>query len=140
MYQNKDMSPECIKDTFKLDNKKRQQLSKANFRFGTYESDYRTVAKNDFEAKSPIKENSTFDLKKIGKTLRSHSYVMGETNVDYLTDNKLRFENPNVKKAPCTFFFFNFFLFKIIYIYPFIFIPFFSGPKSCESKRKASKF
>ena len=40
MYQNKDMSPECLRNTYKMDNKKKQELSKANFKFGNYSSDF----------------------------------------------------------------------------------------------------
>ena len=99
MYQNKDMLPESIKNTYKMDNKKKQELSKANFKFGNSIQDFRTVSQNDFELKSPVNNsNANVDSKKIGNALRSHSYVMGDFTNDYLSDNKIRFLNPNVKK------------------------------------------
>lgn len=97
MYQNKDISPDSLRNTYKIDNKARNELSKANFKFGNCVTDFRTMFQNDFEIKNQ-NQGKKIDTNLLKKNLRNHSYVMGDHLLDYTSDNKLRFENPNMKK------------------------------------------
>ena len=98
MYQNQNISPECLKNTFVMDKKTKQELSKANFKLGTFVPNFKTVFQTDYEPKSPVNGTVTNPNIKFGNNLRSHSFRMGDDLVDYMSDNKLRYSNPNVKE------------------------------------------
>lgn len=98
MYQNKDVNNDNQKNLYKIDNKKKHELSRANFKLGSSSADYKTIFQKDFEIKPPTEKNN-IDVNSLRKNLRNHSFIMGDHSVDYMSDHNLRFSNPNVKKG-----------------------------------------
>ena len=97
MYQNKNIDSDSLRNTFVMDKKKKEELSKSNFKMGTSNPNFKTVFQSDYEPKTPANGTLANSGSKFGSKLRSHSYKMGDDLVDYTSDNKLRFTNPNIK-------------------------------------------
>lgn len=84
----------------------KKKNSSSNFNFGNYKTNFKTVSYTDYEPKTPALMNK----KCSGQNLRTHSFKMGDDMIDYTSDNKLRYSNPNVKKTIKYFFFKNFYI------------------------------
>ena len=74
----------------------KENLSKTNINFGNFKANFNTVSQTDYIPKTPAINNNRNDITNVN--LRTHSYKLGDHNIDYLSDNKLRFTNPNVIK------------------------------------------
>lgn len=96
MQQNKLM--ENLKPTGqqRLDEKIKKELISSHFKLGSYSNNYKTVSQSDYEFKIPNDNKNSLSNKDIGKSLRSHSYVLGNHPVEYKSENKLRFSSPDV--------------------------------------------
>jgi hypothetical protein len=95
MEQNKNVDTNIIpRSNLSIDKK---NFSKTNFNFGNYSNMFQTNAHLDYSPKTP-------EINNINKILhnnpnsKTHSFKMGDHMVDYISDNKLRFYNPNVVK------------------------------------------
>jgi len=96
MQQNKDI--EKIKITQQgLDEKIKNELINSHFKLGSYSNNYLTAFRSDFELKIPNNTKITLSNKDIEKSLRSHSYVMGNNPVDYKSENKFRYSSPDIQ-------------------------------------------
>lgn len=74
----------------------KKNSSKANFNFGTFHNkNFQSISHTDYVPKTPM--INTNNEKNINK--RGHSYKMGDHQLDYMSDNNLRYNNPNVKKS-----------------------------------------
>jgi len=94
MLQNKDIEKQKPY-LQRLDEKIKNELINSHFKLGSYSNNYKTVFQSDFEPKIPINTTNTLTNKDIEKSLRSHSYVLGNHPVDYNSENKFRFSSPD---------------------------------------------
>ena len=96
MHQNKDIEKTNKNDNFKLDEKIKNELINSHFKLGSYANNYKTVFQSDYELKSPNNTNNPLSNKDIEKSLRSHSYILGNHQLDYRSENNLRFSSPDI--------------------------------------------
>lgn len=75
----------------------KNNLSKSNFNFGSSQRNFKTISHTEFDQKPPLLEKNIAE-KKIFTNIRTHSYKMGDHSLDYISDNKQRYSNPNIKK------------------------------------------
>lgn len=95
MLHNKDIEKEKPNQQ-RLDEKIKNELINSHFKLGSYSNNYKTVFQSEFEPKIPTHNNNTISNKDIEKSLRSHSYVLGNHPVDYKSENKFRFSSPDI--------------------------------------------
>lgn len=97
MHQNNVIEKLKHNDQQKLDEKTKKELINSHFKLGSYSNNYKTVFQSDFELKTPNNSNIKLSNKDIEKSLRSHSYIMGNHPVDYKSENKFRFSSPDMQ-------------------------------------------
>jgi hypothetical protein len=97
MLQNKDIEKGKSTQNLSLDEKVKNELINSHFKLGNYKNNYKTVFQSDYEIKSPCPTNKQINNKEIENSLRSHSYVLGNHPLDYLSENKLRFSSPDIQ-------------------------------------------
>ena len=94
-YKNVDLNI-IPKSNISMDKK---NFSKTNFNFGNYNTLYKTVSNSDYSQRTPELNKFNINIKlNNNPNSRTHSYKMGDDMVDYLSDNKIRFYNPNFIK------------------------------------------
>lgn len=96
MLQNKDADKVNSKDKQNLKEIIKNELINSHFKLGSYPNNYKTVSQSDFELKTPNCTNNKLSNKEIEKSLRSHSYVLGNHPVDYKSENKFRYSSPDM--------------------------------------------
>ncbi len=101
MLDNKDID-KLQPQSQKLDEKVKKELVNSHFKLGSFSNNYKTNFQTHFELNSPKNTNNNtnnniLSNKDIGKSLRSHSYILGNHPVDYKSENKFRFSSPDLQ-------------------------------------------
>ena len=91
--QNKLIGGDKIYNPAKLELSVKNELRKSHFNFGNQDNNFISVNSIDFTDKSKIAPSTKLQSDMI-KTLRSHNYVLGDHQPDYLTESALKYVVP----------------------------------------------
>ena len=77
-----------------LDANVKNDLRKCHFTLGNFGPTYQSAARVEFYDKSLLNTNTAADYKEIGKSLRSHNYILGNAQPEYKSEAADRFAVP----------------------------------------------
>jgi len=77
-----------------LDADIKNDLRKCHFTLGNFGANWQSSARSEFYDKSALNNNVAADYKEIGKSLRSHNYVLGNSQLEYKSESGARFVEP----------------------------------------------
>lgn len=90
--QNKNVDPRG-RPVIALNDELKNDLRRSHFILGNYKSNMIPCSKQDYTLKNGTVPSK--DLGNIGKALRRHSHVLGDTQVEYKSEMHSKYNNPN---------------------------------------------